>query len=114
MVCQAERLPIAIIGDTFILRPYYSISLLGIRQLTFWQVQLLSAVTVLIAGAIPNVGGVGPTEFAFTLLYSPYLGRTNAAAMVLYRMASYLFPFLVSIPFAFHFRRLIQNRKNID
>ena len=101
-------------GKCFLLHTvaYYSISLLGIRQLSFWQVQLLSAVTVLIAGAIPNVGGVGPAEFAFTLLYSPYLGRTNAAsAMVLYRMASYVFPFLVSIPFVFHFRRLVQNRK---
>ena len=91
---------------------YYSISLLGIRQLSFRQVQLLSAVTVLIAGAIPNVGGVGPAEFAFALLYSPYLGRANAAsAMVLYRMASYVFPFLISIPFVFHFHRLVQNRK---
>lgn len=102
-------------GKCFLLytAAYYSISLLGIKQLTFWQVQLLSAVTALIAGAIPNVGGVGPAEFAFTLLYSPYLGRANAAsAMVLYRMASYVFPFLVSIPFVFHFRRMVQNRRD--
>lgn len=91
---------------------YLSVSLLGIKQLSFWQVQLLSSIMVLIANAIPNVGGVGPAEFAFTLLYSPYLGRANAAStMVLYRVASYLFPFLVSIPFAFRFHRLVQNGK---
>lgn len=91
---------------------YRSVCLLGLDQLSFWRVQLLSAVMVLITNALPNVGGVGPAEFAFTLLYSPYLGRANAAsAMVLYRMASYLFPFLVSIPFVLYFRRLARQRK---
>lgn len=91
---------------------YRSISLLGLEQLSFWRVQLLSAVMVLITNAIPNVGGVGPAEFAFILLYSPYLGNANAAsAMVLYRMASYLFPFLVSIPFVLYFQRLVRLRE---
>lgn len=92
---------------------YRSISLLGLEQLSFWRVQLLSAVMVLIANAIPNVGGVGPAEFTFTLLYSPYLGSSSAAsAMVLYRTASYLFPFLVSIPFFAYFRHLIRQQGN--
>lgn len=92
---------------------YLSISQLGGERLSFWQVQLLSSITVLIANAIPNVGGAGPTEFAFTLLYSPYLGRASAAsAMLLYRMASYLFPFLVSILFFFSFRRLVRQWGN--
>lgn len=91
---------------------YYGVSLLGLEQLSFGQVQLLSAVMVLIAGAIPNVGGVGPAEFAFTLLYSPYLGRASAAsAMILYRMASYFFPFLVSILFFVSFHCLVQQKK---
>lgn len=90
---------------------YYSLSLLGFSELSFWQTQLLSAVMVLITNALPNVGGVGPAEFSFALLYSPYLGRANAAsAMVLYRMASYLFPFLVSILFFAFFRHLIRHR----
>lgn len=85
---------------------YLSISLLGSRELPFLQVQLISSVMVLIANAIPNVGGVGPAEFTFTLLYSPYLGSATAAsAMVLYRIASYFFPFLVSILFLLYFRR---------
>ena len=92
---------------------YYSLSLLGLRQLSFWQTQLLSSVMVLIANAIPNVGGVGPAEFSFTLLYSPYLGRANAvSAMVLYRMASYFFPFLVSILFFLFFRHLVRRQGN--
>lgn len=93
---------------------YRSISLLGLAQLSFWRVQLLSAVMVLITNAIPNVGGVGPAEFAFILLYSPYLGNANAAsAMVLYRMASYLFPFLVSIPCFLYFQRLVQKQQKL-
>lgn len=88
---------------------YCSISLLSHAELSFWQVQLLSSVMVLIANAIPNVGGVGPAEFAFTLLYAPYLGAAGAAsAMLLYRMASYFFPFLVSIFFFLIFRRLVR------
>lgn len=91
---------------------YRSISLLGLDRLSFWRVQLLSAVMVLITNALPNVGGAGPAEFAFILLYSPYLGNTNAAsAMVLYRMASYLLPFLVSIPFVLYFQRLVRLRE---
>lgn len=91
---------------------YRSISLLGLDQLSLWRVQLLSAVMVLITNAIPNVGGAGPAELAFILLYSPYLGNANAAsAMVLYRTATYLLPFLVSIPVVLYFQHLIQKRK---
>lgn len=90
---------------------YRSIALLGGERLPFWRVQLLSSVMVLITGAIPNVGGAGPAEFAFLLLYSPYLGSANAAsAMVLYRLASYLFPFLASVPFFIRFRRLVRRQ----
>ena len=87
--------------------PYRCMTLLGLNEISFWHVQLLSAVMVLISNAIPNVGGVGPAEFAFSLLYSPYIGTVNAStAMVLYRTASYFVPFLASIPFAVHLRTL--------
>lgn len=102
-------------GKYFLLHTvaYLSLSLLGLRQLPFWRVQLLSSVMELITSALPNVGGVGPAEFAFALLYSPYLGNINAAsAMVLYRMASYLFPFLVSIPFILCLQRLVRQKKS--
>lgn len=89
-----------------------SIEALGLDPLSFWQIQLLSAVMLLITNALPNVSGVGPAEFAFTLIFSPYLGNAGAAsAMVLYRAASYLLPLLVSIPFVFRFHRLVQRRK---
>lgn len=76
------------------------VELLGLEGMGFAQCQLLCAVTTLIAGAIPNVGGMGPAEFAFCLLFTPGLGEVGAAsAMVLYRFASYFFPFLLSVPF---------------
>lgn len=88
--------------------PYLCTKILGLDQLSFWQVQLLSAVMVLITSAMPNVGGVGPAEFTFALLYSPYLGTVNAStAMVLYRTASYFVPFLMSIPSALHLKALV-------
>lgn len=101
-------------GKYFLLHTvsYLSISLLGLGPLPFWRVQLLSSVMELIVSALPNVGGVGPAEFAFALLYAPYLGSAGAAsAMVLYRMASYLFPFFVSIPFVLGLRRLVRQKK---
>ena len=55
-------------------------------------------VMLLLTGALPNVAGVGPTEFAFLLLFAPYAGQSGAAlALVLYRAFTYYLPFLVSI-----------------
>ena len=38
---------------------------LGREEISFWHVQALSAMMMLLAGAIPNVAGMGPAEFAF-------------------------------------------------
>lgn len=94
------------VGKLFILYsiPYLSLRLLGIDALSFWQVQLLSSVMLLITSALPNVAGVGPMEFAFLLMFSGYVGSIGAAsALVLYRMASYFAPLLYG---AFTFWRI--------
>ena len=78
--------------------PYVSLRLIGCTALSFAQVQLLSSVMLLITSALPNVAGVGPTEFAFMLLFSPLAdGGEASSALVLYRVATYFFPFLLSI-----------------
>lgn len=78
--------------------PYVSLRLIGCTALTFAQAQLLASVMLLITSALPNVAGVGPVEFAFLLLFSQTADAGAAsAALVLYRVATYFFPFLLSV-----------------
>ena len=78
--------------------PYAGLRLVGCTALTFAQVQLLASLMLLITSALPNVAGVGPMEFAFLLLFSPLTGSGAASsALVLYRVATYFSPFLLSI-----------------
>ena len=77
---------------------YLSLRLLGVSALSLGQVQLLSAGMMLIVSALPNVAGVGPAEFAFFLIFSPYMPAAQAsAALILYRSATYFLPFLASV-----------------
>ena len=78
--------------------PYLALRLAGCTALTFWQTQLLASLMLLITNALPNVAGVGPMEFAFLLLFSQWAGTAAASsALVLYRVATYFFPFLLSL-----------------
>lgn len=78
--------------------PYLALRLAGCTALSFAEVQLLSSLMLLITSALPNVAGVGPMEFAFLLLFSPWAGTAAASsALVLYRVAMYFFPFLLSV-----------------
>lgn len=78
--------------------PYLALRLAGCTALTFWQTQLLASLMLLITNALPNVAGVGPMEFAFLLLFSQWAGTAaSSSALVLYRVATYFFPFLLSL-----------------
>ena len=78
--------------------PFFTMRMLGIAALSFWQVQLLTALMHLISNALPNVAGVGPVEFAFVLIFSHYVEYTQASsALILYRVATFFFPFVLSI-----------------
>ena len=77
---------------------WLSIRLLGADGLSFWQAQLLASLMLLIASALPNIAGVGPAEFAFLMLFTRFMPYAQAsAALLLYRTATYFFPFAVSI-----------------
>ena len=59
----------------------------------------LGSLVWLIAGVLPSVSGLGPTDLAFALLYGAFAGEnTVSAALVLYRAATYFTPFVVSLP----------------
>lgn len=87
--------------------PFFTMKMLGISGPAFWQVQLLTALMHLISNALPNVAGVGPVEFAFVMIFSHYVEYAQASsALILYRVATFFFPFILSI---FVFLR-VQNR----
>ena len=78
--------------------PYAALRLVGCTALTFAQTQLLASLMLLITSALPNIAGVGPMEFAFLLLFAPWADTADASsALVLYRVATYFFPFLLSV-----------------
>lgn len=78
--------------------PFLCFRMLNISNLLFWRVQLLAALMYLITNALPNIAGMGPTEFAFVLIFSYYMEYSQASsALILYRIATFFFPFLLSI-----------------
>lgn len=77
---------------------YFSLRFLGIPALPMGRVQLLAALMLMISSALPNIAGVGPAEFTFLLLFTPFMTAAQASsALILYRTATYFFPFLLSI-----------------
>ena len=71
---------------------------IALTLLYTWDKVLKLVLMLLITSALPNVAGVGPMEFAFLLLFAPWADTAIASsALVLYRMATYFFPFLLSV-----------------
>ncbi len=77
--------------------PYFCMKLLGIETYTYMQVQTLASLMVLISNALPNIAGMGSAEFSFFLVFSECLGEHTMEALILYRLATYYFPFFLSI-----------------
>lgn len=78
--------------------PYICMMMLGITDLSYRKVQILASLMFLLIGVLPNVAGVGPTELSFIMLFTPFIGRINASsALLLYRIADYFFPFVISV-----------------
>ena len=79
--------------------PWFCIRFMGLScGLSFWQVQLLTSLMLFLSNALPNVAGVGPVEFAFVLIFSHYMEYAQASsALILFRVATFFFPFILSI-----------------
>lgn len=76
----------------------------GIPYIIFWgdvsitlsQVLAITSLSVMMAAVVPSPAGIGATEFIFTLLFSGIAGTKEAgAASLLYRFATFVFPFVV-------------------
>lgn len=78
--------------------PYACAQALHVPAPSFWRMNLLAALMHLISNALPNIAGVGPVEFAFMMIFSHYMGYAEASsALILYRIATFFFPFLLSV-----------------
>lgn len=60
--------------------------------------KLLSALTNLIANALLSVSGMGAAELAFFIVFEDFVnGVSIASILLLYRLATYFVPFIISI-----------------
>ena len=67
-------------------------------SLGFWESIFYTAFALLFAGCIPTPAGIGSMELAFTFLFTPLVGRVDAiSALLLYRFANYVLPFLIGM-----------------
>ena len=80
----------------------------GLTDLSFWQVQLLAALTLFVSNALPNVAGMGSVETVFLLVYSSFLpDAASMSLLMFYRLASYYAVFAASaVGFGLAQRRL--------
>ncbi len=93
--------------------PVLCMKLLGISGPNLLHTELLTALMYLISNSLPNIAGMGPTEFAFLTLYTPLLGEAKAAAVLLfYRISTYYIPFLVSVPVFLHAQKKRKTEKH--
>lgn len=77
---------------------FLSIRPVGVSVLSLWRVQLLGGLMHIIVSALPNVAGMGPAEFSFLLIFSRYMDYgQSSSVLILYRTATFFFPFMVSI-----------------
>lgn len=66
----------------------------GSSNITLLQTFAITSLSVMLAAVLPAPGGIGSTEFMFTLLFSVIVGTDMAgAASLLYRFATFVFPF---------------------
>lgn len=117
-----ERLLIAkIIGVDFIkmawwyVIPYISLWAVDASiNTTIIEVISISAFMQLIIGVIPNAGGMISAEVVYMLLFGVYFGEVTAGStMILYRLATYYIPFLISIFAMLLFKRKIKLKRNL-
>lgn len=67
-------------------------------ELGFWQSFFYTAFSIILAGVIPTPAGIGSLEFVFTLIFKSVVGSVDAiSALLLYRFASYVLPFLIGL-----------------
>lgn len=89
--------------------PFVSLQFTGNHELTFWKAELLTGVSNLLSGVLPNISGMGSAEVSFLFVYFAFMKNSMVSSiLILYRFVTYFFPFFISI---FVFRTLRKQRK---
>ena len=95
---------------------WYSIPYLVLRaecDLTLLQGMAVMSLTAMLAAVIPSPAGIGSTEFVFTLLFSVLIGTGLAGSTsLLYRFATFVFPFLIGAVVALNHQRKKRIQRN--
>ncbi len=88
---------------------WYAIPYLVLRtecDITLSQGMAVMSLTAMLAAVIPAPAGIGSTEFVFTLLFSVLIGTGLAGSTsLLYRFATFVFPFLIGAVAALNHQR---------
>lgn len=67
-------------------------------EIPFRTPMISMCLVMMLGGALPNVSGMGGIEFAFRLIFLRFLTEQEmTAALLNYRLANYLVPFLISV-----------------
>lgn len=70
----------------------------GEHQLSLMLTLSLVAMASVVGGIIPSPAGIGSFDFIFVLLFSPLVGRVDAASgLLLYRFGTYVIPVLLGM-----------------
>jgi uncharacterized protein (TIRG00374 family) len=68
----------------------------GKPDILLMETMAVTSLSVMLAAVIPTPAGIGSTEFVFTKLFAASVGEELAmSASLLYRFATFVFPFLV-------------------
>ena len=95
--------------------PYVGALAVGADVPEFARMQLLASLMLLLAGVLPSVSGLGSVEIAFLFVFRDFLGEVNApSVLVLYRIASYFFPFIIGVIVFMACRKKIVPEKRTD
>lgn len=91
---------------------FLSLRMVGVSALSLWRVQLLGGLMHIIVSALPNIAGMGPAELSFWLIFSRYMAYGQlSSALILYRTATFFFPFALSaVMFFILQRRTVKGR----
>ena len=89
--------------------PFVCLQFTGNHELTFWKAELLTGVSNLLSGVLPNISGMGSAEVSFLFVYFAFMKNSMVSSiLILYRFVTYFFPFFISI---FVLRTLRKQRK---
>lgn len=80
--------------------PVIAIGAIGdsLGDITVSEALTVTALMQLLMGVIPASGGVGSLEVVFSLLFAAVFGKITAgSSMVIYRLATYYIPFIISM-----------------